>query len=120
MKPQIDGTDFGGIVIDGERYDHDVVIRLSGDVKKRKKRLSKEVFGTSHRVSLDEAKHIYDEGALHVIIGSGQYGALDVSKEAQEYFLRKGCEVTVAPTPEAVKSWNDAKGKVVAMFHVTC
>jgi len=36
----IDGTEFGSIVIDGKTYDHDVVIRLWGDVVKRKKKLS--------------------------------------------------------------------------------
>ncbi len=39
MRPAIEGTEFGSITISGERYDHDVVIRLSGEVKKRKKKL---------------------------------------------------------------------------------
>ena len=37
MKPHIDSTSFGSITIDGEKYDHDVMIRLFGKVKKRKK-----------------------------------------------------------------------------------
>ena len=40
MEPHIDGTEFGSITVDGEVYDHDIVIRLSGNVKKRKKKLS--------------------------------------------------------------------------------
>jgi hypothetical protein len=32
MKPTIDGTKFGSITVDGETYDHDIVIRLSGKV----------------------------------------------------------------------------------------
>ena len=48
MKPTIDGTEFGSITISGELYEHDVLIRLSGKVKKRKKKLSKAVYGTSH------------------------------------------------------------------------
>lgn len=39
----IEGTAFGSITIDGETYEHDVVIRLSGEVVKRKKKLSKKV-----------------------------------------------------------------------------
>ena len=27
MKPPIDGTEFGSITVDGEIYDHDIVIR---------------------------------------------------------------------------------------------
>jgi hypothetical protein len=40
MRPSIDGTEFGRIAIAGELYEHDVVIRLSGKLKKRKKKLS--------------------------------------------------------------------------------
>jgi hypothetical protein len=45
---KIDGTSFGSITITGEKYEHDVTIRLNGKVEKRKKKLSKELFGTSH------------------------------------------------------------------------
>jgi hypothetical protein len=33
----IEGTTFGTITIDGKTYEHDVIIRLSGEVVKRKK-----------------------------------------------------------------------------------
>ena len=39
---KIDGTTFGEITIDGKTYDYDVVIRLSGEIAKRKKKLSKK------------------------------------------------------------------------------
>ena len=35
MKPVIDATKFGSITADGETFDHDIVIRLSGKVKNR-------------------------------------------------------------------------------------
>ena len=44
---QIESTTFGTITIDGKTYEHDVVIRLSGEVVKRKKKLSKKYYGTS-------------------------------------------------------------------------
>jgi hypothetical protein len=56
MKPTLDGTEFGSITVDGETFDHDIVIRLSGNVKKRMNRLSKQQYGTSHTVSLAEAE----------------------------------------------------------------
>ena len=120
MKPKIEKTDFGSITIDGELYNHDVVIRLSGKIKKRKKRLSKEVFGTSHTLSLDEAKDIFKQGAEKLIIGSGQYGVLTLSEEANEYFRRKKCHVEMYPTPEAIRIWNESKGNVIGLFHLTC
>src|SRR5262249_17402990 len=39
---EIEGTTFGTITIDGKTYEHDVIIRLSGEVLKRKKKLSKK------------------------------------------------------------------------------
>ncbi|WP_210419119.1 hypothetical protein [Bradyrhizobium sp. NAS80.1] len=38
----IDSTTFGTITIDGKLYEHDVVVRVSGEVVKRKKKLSKK------------------------------------------------------------------------------
>lgn len=67
MKPRIDGTKFGSIAIDGSDIEHDVLIRISGKIKKRKKKLSKAVFGTSHTISLDEAEHIFEKGAGQVL-----------------------------------------------------
>jgi hypothetical protein len=120
MKPKINGTEFGSITIDGETYEHDVIIRLNGEVKKRKKKLSKEVYGTSHIVSKEEAKHVYEKGAQRIIIGGGQEGLLKLSEEAAEYFEEKGCRVELAPAPQAVELWNKVQGAVIGLFHVTC
>jgi len=120
MQPIIQSTEFGSITVADEVYDHDIVIRLSGKVKKRKKKRSKEQYGTSHTVSLAEAEHIYDDGAERLVIGTGQYGNVKLSDEAEGYFKDKACSVELSPTPEAVKAWNKAEGKTIAMFHVTC
>src|ERR1700687_3830371 len=91
VKPLIDQTSFGSITIGGMRLEHDVLIRLSGQVEKRKKKLSKAVYGTSHIVSLDEAKYIYEQGATQLIIGTGQYDSVRLSDEAGSYFQSKQC-----------------------------
>jgi len=120
MKPKIDGTTFGSITIVGKRFDRDVLIRLDGKVKKRKKKLSKAVYGTSHVLSLDEARHIYQKDAERLIVGAGQSGLVRLSEQAADYFRRKGCQVELFRTPKAVKAWNEAKGAVIGLFHVTC
>jgi hypothetical protein len=117
---RIDGTAFGTITIDGKTYDHDVVLRLSGEVAKRKKKLSKAVYGTSHTVSLAEAKDIYEKGAERLIVGAGQNGMVALSDEAAEYFAKHKVAVDLAPTPAAIERWNKAKGPVIGLFHVTC
>jgi hypothetical protein len=120
VKPLIDQTSFGSITIGGTRLEHDALIRLSGQVEKRKKKLSKAVYGTSHIVSLDEAKHVYEKGAKHLIIGAGQYGNVKLSDEAADYFKRQDCHVELLPTPDAIQVWNKAEGAVISLFHVTC
>jgi hypothetical protein len=120
MEPRIDGTRFGSITIAGEEYKHDVIIRLSGKIKKRKKKLSKAIYGTSHTISLDEAKHVYREGAERLVIGGGQDGNVQLSDEAAGYFQRKGVQVELQPTPQAIQTWNEAEGTVIGLFHVTC
>lgn len=120
MKPKIDGTEFGAITIAGERIGHDVLIRLSGKVAKRRKKLSKAVYGTSHTVSLAEAEHIYEKGTERLIVGTGQVGMVKLSAEAADFFARKGAAVDLIPTPEAIARWNAAKGAVIGLFHVTC
>jgi Uncharacterized conserved protein len=120
VKPFIDGTEFGSITISGDLYENDIMIRLSGEVIKRKKKLSKAKYGTSHKISLDEAEHIFEKGAEKLIIGTGHDNQVNLSKKADEYFREKKCEVQLLPTPKAAKAWNEAKGAVIAMFHVTC
>ena len=85
-KPRIDSTKFAAITIGDELFEHDVIIRLSGKIKKRKKKLSKAIYGTSHTISEDEAKHVYQEGADRIIIGTGQYDTVRLSDEAEKVF----------------------------------
>jgi hypothetical protein len=120
MKPRIDKTEFGSITIEGTMYDHDVIIRLSGEIKKRKKKLSKAVYGTSHIISIDEVKFTYEDGAKRIIIGSGHNGMVKLSDEAREYFDKKGCRVDLLPTPEALDLWNRVDGPRIGLFHLTC
>jgi hypothetical protein len=120
MKPKIDSTKFGRVTIAGQKYDYDVIIRLDGQVKKRKKKLSKKIFGTSHMISLDEAQYVYEEGMERLIIGTGQSGMVELSSQAVGYFEARKCPVELYPTPEAIQAWNEAKGRVVALLHITC
>ena len=120
MKPKIEATSFGSITIDGQKIRNDVILRLDGSVKKRKKKLSKRVYGTSHTISLDEAKHVYEEGAELLIIGTGRFDSVRLSEEAQAYLEEHNCRTKLAATSDAISLWNKAQGKVIGLFHVTC
>ena len=105
---------------DGKTYEHDVIIRLSGEVVKRKKKLSKKYYGTSHLLSKDEAKFVFERGCEQIILGSGQMGNVHLSPEAEAYFAKKACKVLLQPTPEAIHVFNRSHAKKIGLFHVTC
>ncbi len=117
---KIENTTFGTITIDGKTYEHDVLIRLSGEVVKRKKKLSKKYYGTSHVLSKEEAKFVFERGCNQLIVGSGQMGNVRLSPEAEAYFEKKDCKVLLQPTPDAIQVFNKSHAKKVGLFHVTC
>ena len=116
----IDATEFGAITVDGKSYDHDVIIRLSGEVEKRQKRLSKAEYGTSHVISKAEAKFVFEKGCDLLIVGTGQGGNVCLSPEASAYFAKKDCRVVLQQTPEAILTFNRSRGRKIALMHVTC
>lgn len=120
MRPKIDDTWFGSITVEGQHYEHDIIIRLSGKVCKRNKALSKSVYGTSHILSLVEIDDLYRKKAERIIIGTGQEGLVQLSEEAAAFLTQRQCRCDLYPTPEAIQHWNEAKGHVLALFHVTC
>jgi hypothetical protein len=119
---KIDSTEFGSITVNGTLYTHDILIQLSGEVVKRKKKLSKKYYGTSHIISLEEAEFVYEKGCDTLVLGTGQYGNVKLSPEAAEFFEQHGCRVILMPTPDAIEAYNKSRGKAraIGLFHVTC
>ncbi len=120
MNPAINKTSFGSITVDGNSYGHDIIITLGGKVKKRKKKLSKAVYGTSHTISLDEIRYTYQDKSEGIVIGSGQHGLAELSNEASGFLESKNCQVILKPTPEAIQEWNKTVGRWIGLFHITC
>ncbi|MBF0380294.1 MAG: hypothetical protein HQL69_04700 [Magnetococcales bacterium] len=118
----IQSTTFGSITIGDTTYDHDVVIRLDGQIIKRKKKLSKQQYGTSHILSVDEMRFVYENGCDSLIIGCGQYGRVKLSDEAAHFLDSQNCTVISYPTPQAAEFYNTQTEhkNCIALFHVTC
>jgi hypothetical protein len=120
METKINETSFGTIIVDNNLFDFDVVISLNGTVRKRKNKLSKAIYGTSHMVSEAEISEIYHPDADMILIGSGQYGRLELSDKAISFLENHHCAFDVLVTPEAMNYWNTHDGKIIGMFHITC
>ena len=120
MSPKLEDASFGQITADGEMYQHDILIRLSGKVKKRKKKLSKKVYGTSHTISIEEIEHIYEKGCPTLIVGTGQYDQVRLSPEASRFLVKRNVVCILQPTPQAVETYNKTAEPKIGLFHVTC
>ena len=120
MRPRIDGVRFGAITVAGQRTKHDIIITLDGHIKKRPKHLSTQLYGTSHVLSLDEAKTVWEEGAETLIVGAGILGRVQLSSEAEAFLVGQGCAVELYPLRRAVQHWNTSQGKAIGLFHITC
>jgi hypothetical protein len=122
VKPKIKDTSFGAITVGKKTYHHDIVIGLDGAVRKRKKKLSKRLYGTSHTISLDEIRDVYETGAKRLIVGTGQYDQIRLSDETVTFLDAHGCQAILLSTGEAMNTWNETerKGEAIGLFHITC
>jgi len=113
-------TGFGFIEIDGVTYDHDVIIHTDGSVSKRKKGRSRKLKGDLGHTPLSEYELdiLAKEKPGAVYIGTGQYGALPVTKKADG--ILRTYSAVVAPTPDIITALAGEDRRYVAIIHVTC
>lgn len=110
---------FGEIVIDGQRYDHDVVIEDDA-VSKRDKGPSRPLKSSLGHTPLS-AKEALPWSRRRLVIGSGYSGRLPVLPDVEKEAESQGVELVVLPTADAVRLLNDTdQSKVNAILHVTC
>jgi hypothetical protein len=113
----IEAFSFGSIRIDGVTYPHDVVIDRD-HVRKRKKKPSKrfrEDFGHTP-LSVEEDIPWKCE---RLVIGTGA-GALPVMDEVRREAQRRGVELVILPTSEAIAELEAHPDRANAILHVTC
>ena len=120
MKPLIDKSAFGWIQIAGRKFKHDIVIEHDGTIRKRKKKLSKAEYGTSHKISLAEAQDVYTRGVNTLLVGSGMFDSVRLSDEAANFFVERDTNVIILPTGKAIQYWNENQQVSVGLFHITC
>lgn len=110
---------FGKIVVDGTTYDHDVIIG-DGQVRARDKAPSRPLKGRYGHTPLSVDETI-PWSKPKLIIGSGYSGRLPVLPEIEDEATRRGVDLVVMPTGEAVDLFNDTNvSEVNAVLHVTC
>jgi hypothetical protein len=115
---RIEAYRFGKIRIDGQKYEHDVVI--AGDrVRKRKKKASKRFREQFGHTPLSLAEKIPWE-CKRLIVGTGAHGRLPVMDEVKREASLRGIVLTILPTQDAIEELNRSTGETNAILHVTC
>lgn len=111
----IDSYRFGEIVVDGVKYQSDLIIypdrvddswwRLEG-----------------HRLQLDDLRDAVKEQADLIIIGTGAYGMVKVEEDVLQLFKERKLSVQVSKTEKACLAYNcSCLGKrIIALLHLTC
>jgi hypothetical protein len=110
----IDSYKFGQIVIDGKKYDHDVIV--FGD------KVTEWWREAGHNVTIDDLKDVPLEIDIFVM-GNGASGCCAFPDATRKFLEGKGIEVIVEETGDAYKTYNKLAGEgkdVLGGFHLTC
>jgi len=110
---------FGRLELDGEVFDHDVVIER-GVARKRKKGPSKPLRDHYGHTPLSVDEQIPWTASV-LVIGTGANGQLPVTDEVVEEARRRGVRLVAVPTADACRLINESpSGDIAAILHVTC
>ncbi len=111
----IDSYSFGSITVHGKIYTQDVVVypdRVESSWWRK----------SGHNLSLEDIQEVLSYGPEMLVVGTGESGMMNVSGSVQEEIRKRGVQLFVARTEEAVKKYNEVSGskKAVAALHLTC
>ena len=110
---------FGLLEVEGQRYEHDVVIE-AGQVRKRRKKPSKPYQARFGHTPLSVEERIPWSGR-QLVIGTGASGGLPVMDEVVAEAARRGVQLEVMPTRDACRHLAEVPAdEVFAILHVTC
>ena len=110
---------FGVLEVEGQRFEHDVIVD-AGQVRKRRKGPSKRYRDQYGHTPLSADEDL-PWGGDSLIIGTGTSGSLPVMPEVAREAQRRGITITAVPTREACRllSGRDSS-EVRAVLHATC
>src|SRR5207244_5143149 len=112
------GYSFGSIRVDGVTYDHDLIID-HGKIRKRKKAASRKFRSEYGHTPLSAAEDIPWK-CRRLVIGTGADGRLPVMPEVKAEAQRRGVDLVLMPTVDAVAVLNEATKDTNAILHLTC
>lgn len=105
---------FGQVVVNGETHTRDVIVlptRVVGNWWRKE----------GHSLVLEDLDDVIDEIPERLIVGCGAASQMRPDPETLEALRRRGIEVEVLPTAEAVRRFGACEpGRTAAALHLTC
>jgi hypothetical protein len=105
---------FGRIVVDGQEQTRDLIVlpeRVVTDWWRRE----------GHSLALDDLREVEGELPEKLILGTGAHGRLRPPRAVIEELERRGIDVEVLLTPDAVRRYSDSdERRTAAALHLTC
>jgi hypothetical protein len=105
---------FGRILVDGEEHERDVIV-LPGRVVANWWRRD------GHSLALEDLREVEGELPEKLILGTGAHGQLRPPAAVLEELERRGIDVEVLHTGDAVRRYGELdEGRTAAALHLTC
>jgi hypothetical protein len=105
---------FGRIVVDGEEHDRDLIVLPDRVVANWWRR-------DGHSLALEDLREVEDELPEKLILGTGAYGQLRPPAAVLEELERRGIDVEVLHTDNAVRRYGELdEHRTAAALHLTC
>jgi len=111
---------FGQIQVGKKTFDNDIIVRVDGKTRRRKKETVRERHGTSHVVDAKELGKLCRGGPEVVFIGTGHQDGLQLTDDARQFFSQRRIQLQLHPTPELAAPYNACKQRKAALVHLTC
>lgn len=109
----------GKVKYGDEILDEDFIVSTFGEVFPR-------AYTEEHLVTREELESSIDDRTKIIVIGTGEYDIVKVSKDARDYCKEHKIKLIVKPTQKAIEEYNKLmrkKGRkpgVTAIIHVSC
>lgn len=111
---RLEDYSFGHLVADGEPHDRDLIVlpdRVVADWWRR----------DGHSLVIQDLGDVVDELPERLVVGCGAQGRLRPDPAVIEELRRRGVEVEVLPTDQAVGRYNELDPRrTAAALHLTC
>lgn len=120
---KIGDSGFGWVVVNGTRYNNDLIFTTDAQVIPRPKHLSKKYGGWHTVLGPEEVESALAGNPEILLAGCGQFGLLPIRDETRALLVARGIQIQAASTPNAIARYEELakQGKrVAAVLHVTC